>query len=129
MFLAVFEEWITREWAELSQIAAAGKNRKETARALADAVIAHHRAWPGFRASLRALVALDPEVRRAHRSWRRRQVTLLRTWSKRSDSSQPLTLLVVERIADALSDGEADTIELSEHAARAFVAERILELL
>jgi len=129
VFLAVFEEWITREWAELSQIAAAGKNRQQTARALADAVIEHHRAWPGFRASLRALVALDPEVRRAHRNWRRRQVTLLRTWSKRSDSSQPLTLLLVERIADALSDGEAETIELSEHAARAFVAERILELL
>jgi AcrR family transcriptional regulator len=163
-FIAVYEDWVAREWAGISEIVARRGTVKETAGAIADLVIRHHRAWSGFRASLRALVALDPEVRRVHRKWRRRQLASMQelgssAWPPRDPTSEPaeggggrgryarrggrrppfpnsrarpsqaIVLLVAERIGDALSDGEAASLGLDEETARAYLVERIAELL
>ena len=129
VLLAVYGEWVTREWAGLAEVAGRDASVEDTALALADAVIAHHRAWPGFRASLRALVATDPVVRKAHRAWRRRQLATLRNWTGRRDAAPALALLTIERVADALADGEASSLGLSEDAARNHVADQIAGLL
>lgn len=119
VFIAVYDEWVTTEWARLSEIASGGGTRAEIAGALADAVIDHHKTWPGFRASLRALVALDPVVRAANRAGRKRQLEVMRKVTPRPD---PIVLLVVERIADALADGEAAALGLREDEAREYLA-------
>ncbi len=129
IFLAAYEEWVAREWAQVGEIVARRAPRAETAGAIADAVIAHHRAWPGFRASLKALVALDVEVRRTHRTWRRRQLALIGKVGIRDGATRAIVLLIAERIADALSDGEAAALELPGKTARAYLTRLLAKAL
>jgi AcrR family transcriptional regulator len=126
VFLAVYEEWVSAEWAQIGDIIGRGAPPAETAEAIADAVIAHHRAWPRFRASLRALIALDDEVKQHHRGWRRRQLSMV---SGRGGPGAALLLLVAERIGDAIADGEAASLGLRDADARDFLVARIAEQL
>lgn len=121
IFLAVYDEWVRAEWSTVETLAAAGP------RALAEAVVAHHERWRIFRASLRALVALDPVVRQHHRRARVRQLeTLARL---RGGALRPvddaLGLLVIERWADAAADGEAASLGV----AREDVIDRLTALI
>jgi AcrR family transcriptional regulator len=125
VFLAVYEEWVTAEWQQITAIIERGD--AEPAAAIADAVIAHHRAWPTFRASLRALVALDDEVRQVHRAWRKKQVATSQRLG--ADTGAALLLLVAERIGDAIADGEIAALGLREGEARQFLIDRIAEQL
>jgi len=124
-FLAVYDDWVTAEWAQVAEIVARGQPRVETAAALADVVIAHHRSWPRFRASLRALVALDDEVRRAQRAWRRRQLVLMRRLGASDRDGAALLLLIAERLGDAIADGELAALGLREGTARDELIARI----
>ncbi len=76
-----------------------------------------HRRWRGLRASLRALVAEDPEARRFYRRQRRRQLQLLAAMSGRRlpQESDAVLLYTFERVCDAIADGELR--ELGLHAA------------
>ncbi len=126
VFLAVYQEWVTREWLDIPRIVnQRGRSRASLAE-MVDAVLEHHRRWPGFRDSLRALVALDPEIRRFHRKWRRRQLALVRRLSGRSGPEHALLLLVCERIADALADGELSTLGVPRRDARAFLVDQFV---
>jgi AcrR family transcriptional regulator len=127
IFLAVYEDWVAAEWQQIAAIVESGA--AEPAAAIADAVIAHHRAWPRFRASLRALVALDDEVRQAHRAWRRKQVAMGQRLGARPGPGAALLLLVAERIGDAIADGEVGALGLREAEARQFLIDRIAEQL
>jgi AcrR family transcriptional regulator len=126
-FLAVYEDWVTAEWTQIGAIVERGDPPDVTAAAIADAVIAHHRAWPRFRASLRALVALDDEVKQAQRGWRRRQLATMSTLRTRGGADDALLLLVAERIGDAIADGEVASLGVREADARAFLIARIAE--
>ena len=129
IFIAVYEEWVTREWAQIGEIVRRRAGLEQTAAEIADAVVAHHKGWPVFRASLRALVALDPEVRRVHRKWRRRQLVLMRRLGNRVDPAQAILLLIAERIGDAIADGEAASLGLREETARDYLVARVAEML
>src|SRR4051812_26009888 len=124
IFLAVYAEWVTAEWRDVAGTLAAGG----TAAARADRVVAifleHHRKWRRFRASLRALVPVDDEIRAFYRDQRRRQLTLLAELRRgagapaiaREDAA--LLLFTLERASDAVADGEAEALDLRAGAFR-----------
>ena len=114
--LAAHAEWVDAEWDALDAITARGAAR---AAAIVDFVIGHHRRWRGLRASLRALVATDPVVRRFHRAVRRRQL------ARMPRPGGALLLLEVERIADALADGELASLGVSPAAARRHLVAKV----
>lgn len=128
VFLAVYNDWVRAEWDQIGALIEEGRaaSGRSLAESLADAVLAHHRAWPGFRASLRALVAVDPQVRAAHRRSRRRQLAALRRFGVRSQSGAAFLLLTVERVADALADGELEALGLKPKQVREFLADQLL---
>jgi AcrR family transcriptional regulator len=98
-FLAVYDTWMAQEWGAI--------DRAPDAAHVVDFLLAHHRRWKGFRASLRALLASDAKVRAHHRRARRRQVERVRVLAPRLDATgAALLLLQVERICDAAADGE-----------------------
>ena len=118
IFLAVYESWVTAEWAAIAPIVQSTESAAERARKLVALTVALHRSWRGFRASLRALVAWDPAVRAFHRKQRRRQLRTLaelRTRGARnavSREADALLLFTMERACDALADGEAAALGL-----------------
>jgi AcrR family transcriptional regulator len=113
VFLAVYERWVRLEWDAIGARARAGTLDAAT---LVDLVVAHHRDWRGFRASLRALLATDAAVRRFFRARRRRQVELMGDLAVAQAGAAPpveervLLLLTLERVADAIADGEAEEL-------------------
>jgi len=131
VFLAVYEAWVSAEWATLARLQGGpALDARARAARITAFLVAHHRRFRGFRASLRALVATDPTVRRFHRAQRRRQLRLLgatRPAARRADGA--LLVLLVERVCDAIADGELPSLGLSEVAARAHLTERIAAFL
>ncbi len=117
-FLAVYEAWIAREWDGVAALARSGRVEDLAAR-IGEHVIAQHREWSGFRASLRALVVLEPDIRRAHRASRGRQLAMMERLGLHGRAENAALLLAVERIADAIADGELEALGVSEEDARA----------
>jgi AcrR family transcriptional regulator len=129
VFLAVYEDWVTREWVDVTRSWSSAASRRDLAERVVDAVLLHHRSWPGFRASLRALVATDPVVRKFHREFRKKQVGYASGLGARAPQASALTMLVLERIADALADGEAQSLGIDPVAAREFLIAQLLAVL
>lgn len=118
VFLAAYESWVTAEWKTIGEIVRAPGSRADLAARLVDATIDLHRRWRGLRASLRVLVAEDDEARTFYRRQRRRQLELLAALDGARASSRPreadaLLLYTLERVCDALADGELRDIGLS----------------
>jgi AcrR family transcriptional regulator len=118
IFLAAYAGWVAGEWAAIREEWArvAGGTR---ARRLVRRVLAHHRRWAGFRRSLRALAASDPVVRDFRRAQRGAQLVFLRGLVGGADSparrSDDLwTLLVFERVCDAIADGDSAALGAAE---------------
>ena|ERR1700738_2897951 len=118
IFLEVYQTWVD---AELADIAAGfkfkGPDRRDR---LAQTILNHHKKWKTFRASLRALYATDPEIRRARLVQRGRQIDAIATISKEA-GREPLhrgrilsNLLVVEAICDSIADGNLQTVGVKE---------------
>jgi AcrR family transcriptional regulator len=112
IFLAVYADWVAREWKDVSATLAESATAAERARAIVEMFLEHHRRWSGFRASLRALVATDAEVRDFYRDQRRRQLEMLadirreRGHRARSREEDALLLYTLERTADAIAEDE-----------------------
>lgn len=118
LFLAVYEEWVTREWAALAPFFAAfsssrgGRGPRSVAASIVDVVLEHHRRFRGLRASLRALVATDDTVRAFYQAQRTRQLEWLGQRRAARRVADALALFTLERAADALADGEAEALGL-----------------
>jgi len=129
LFLAVYEAWVTAEWAAIERVLRVDTPLDTRARRLVTMTIALHRRWRGMRASLRALVATDTSVRAFYRVQRRRQLdTMARlATDARSRTSSPagaargerhlrrradaaILLYTLERVADAIADGEVEDL-------------------
>jgi AcrR family transcriptional regulator len=124
VFLAVYEEWVAREWRDVSATIAAEGTVGERAERIVETFLEHHRRWRGFRASLRALVASDSDVRAFYRKQRRRQLELLarlRAGRAGSREADALLLFTLERVADALADGEAEALQLRSSEVHALI--------
>jgi AcrR family transcriptional regulator len=116
IFSAVYDAW-ERAGAEAAQAAAGAADPNE---AIADAIIAHHRAWAGFRRSLRLLAAQEGTVRATRNAGRLRQMDGLRRTgaSGNPDAYLLACLLAIERLADAFGDEEWADFGIDEAAAR-----------
>ena len=84
-----------------------------------------------FRRSLRALAADEPLVRAARAESRRRQVAQIAAWA--GEAALPhdgiaVRLLQVERLSDAVAEGELADMGLSDAAALAQLAAIVAEL-
>jgi AcrR family transcriptional regulator len=115
IFLAAYLRYLRGEWERLEEkLASLPDASLELAGALVDGLLAHHRKWRTFRASLRGLQGTDAEVRRILRGSRKQQLELLaglraRLGSrKRAHEEDLMFLLTLERACDALADGELE---------------------
>jgi AcrR family transcriptional regulator len=127
VFVAVYRAWEEAERSQLERLLEQGAS----ARKLAEAVIAHHREHLQFRRSLRQLAVQDDLVRRARAESRLRQVEHIRRWCAGRRSGVPkasevaVVLLQMERLADAIAEGEFRDLELGDAAARNALARLI----
>ena len=129
ILLAAYESWVTTEWQGIGAALRAAPTPAERAERIVALVLEHHRRWTGLRASLRALVATDPVVRRFHRAQRRRQLKLL-AGMRRTPRRDPATrvddaigrvddaimLFTLERTLDAVAEGETAALGLDADA-------------
>jgi len=117
IFLAAYEDWVTAEWSAI-ELELAARTRGDVAARIVELVVAHHARWRGLRSSLAALLWEDAEVRRFHREQRRRQLDLLArlrgSRSARTREDDAVLLFTLERVCDALANGEARDLELDE---------------
>jgi AcrR family transcriptional regulator len=131
VFLAVYDEWVAREWREVSATIASERSASERAERIVQVFLEHHRKWRGFRASLRALVSSDPEVRDFYRMQRRRQLELLERIRERmgggagSREADALLLFTLERTADALAEGEVEALKVRPEIVRSLVVDLV----
>jgi AcrR family transcriptional regulator len=120
IFLAAYQAWVDAEWAGLGQLLAEGGPQQKLARRLVALTLDLHRRSAVFRRSLRALVATDEAARDFYRGERRRQLELLREWSRRPgvqrrSAEEGMALLyTLERVCDSIADGEAESLGLRE---------------
>lgn len=134
ILLAAYEAWVTAEWAAVGEMLARGGRREDVARQLIEMVLRLHRKWRGLRASLRALIADDPEARAFYRRQRRRQLDLLAAMRrgrtpKRTREADAVFLYTLERVADAVADGELRDLGLGLDATIDRLVELVLPLL
>jgi AcrR family transcriptional regulator len=119
VFLAVYADWVTAQWAEIAKLLESEIGQARLAPQLIDQLLEHQRLWRVFRGSLTALITTDTEVRKAHRSWRKKQLKLLSDLlGFELSSKDALELLLGERIADALADGDTEALGVSRDMAR-----------
>jgi AcrR family transcriptional regulator len=114
IFLAVYDAWVTAEWAAVERALGAGSG--DVATRIVDEVLAYHRRWRVLRTSLQVLVRTDPGVRAAYRRQRARQLRMLarlraRACARARPAAADLVLLyTLERTCDALADGEVEAL-------------------
>jgi len=130
--LAAHHEWVDAEWEALDALVAGAGPPTERAAAIVDFLVGHHRRWRRLRASLRALVATDAEARRRHREMRRRQLARMNAGPaapRARRAAAALLLLEVERIADALADGELVALGVEPRLARRHLVDKVVPYL
>jgi len=115
IFLAVYAAWVEEEADTLAQAT--------SARTFAQAIIDHHCRHRVFRRSLRALTVEDPAVGAARAASRLAQIRVLAGvnagFAARPLAQQAAMLLHVERLCDAIADGEFIAMGIPEAEARA----------
>ena len=120
IFLAAYEDWVTAEWSAVDAVVRAGGAPAAMAPRLVAVALRFHRRWRGFRASMRALVATDAVVRAFYRRQRARQLALLAVMHGRRggapSASDALLLYTLERVCDAVAEGEPRALGLSSAA-------------
>ena len=80
-------------------------------------IIRHHRDWAIFRRSLRMLAVEEPRVRAARAAGRQEQLSALAALpanASRSSGDLAAAILTVERLCDALADGEPQDLGISD---------------
>lgn len=127
IFIAVYRAWEDEERRVVGDLIAQGA--ADTT--VVEAAIAHHRAHLFFRRSLRALAVDEPQVRAARAASRRRQVAQIAAWAPEgalSEDGIAVRILEVERLTDAIAEGEMADMGLGDAAALAQLAAIVAEL-
>jgi AcrR family transcriptional regulator len=125
IFAAVYRHWEDEEAAAIAALA----GKRAGALALAEAIVAHHRAYLLFRRSLRALSLEHPAMRKARAESRLRQMKriIADTGSDTVQSVAPI-LFQIERLADAIAEVEFADLGLAEKAGLEALAELLSRL-
>jgi len=120
IFIAVYRAWEDEERRVSNELLTA----KAGPRRLFEAAVAHHRNYLRFRRSLRKLALEDAEVRQARAASRLRQIAQIRRWIGPKARPAPeiaAVLLQIERLCDALAEGEFADMGLDEEKGYAAV--------
>ncbi|HKA88706.1 MAG TPA: helix-turn-helix domain-containing protein [Haliangiales bacterium] len=123
IFLAAYAARVDREWTQIDERIQRAATDAALARAVVGFVVAHHKKWRGLRAGLRSLAVVDRDARAFLAAQRRAQlgrieaVRRARGLPPRATEDHALLLLVLERVADAIAEGEFADLGLSERAA------------
>ena len=119
VLLAAYETWVTSEWQAIESEMLARRPREAVASRVVALVVRLHRRWRGLRASLMALLAVDPHVRRFHRAQRKRQLELLAKLRARLGvpprrrEEDAVLLFALERVCDGIAQGEVRDLGLA----------------
>jgi AcrR family transcriptional regulator len=127
IFLAAYYKWVGEEYAAIDAVA----SREDYDLAIADIILSHHRDWQVFRKSLRALVSEDERVGKARTDsflWKLKRVKKLPANAGRPDSELIIDLMAIERLADAVTDGELVPLGIGAEEARAMVARAVAKV-
>lgn len=126
IFIACYRAWEDEETAALRALTESGASSE----AFVQAGIDQHGRYLMFRRSLKLLSLENPQVRAARAQSRLRQVAQIRAWSRLTDSDEDLAvaLLQMERLTDAIAEGELADMGLSEGAARQALADIVTRL-
>jgi AcrR family transcriptional regulator len=119
IFVAIYRRWEDEEAAVIASLL----EKDAGALALADAIVAHHRAYRLFRRSLRQLAVENAVVREARAQSRLRQIenTIRLAGTGTKETVAPV-LFQIERLADAIAEGEIADLGLCESIAREALA-------
>lgn len=125
IFLAVYRRWEDEEAAVIASLV----EKRASAMALAEAVVGHHRAYLQFRRSLRQLSVENPQVRKARAQSRLRQMENIVALTGRGtvETLAPM-LFQIERLTDAIAEGEFLDLGLSDAAGMQALAKLLSEL-
>ena len=118
IFIAAYRLWEDEERAMLRGLIA----ERAPVEAMVDAAIGHHRRYLLFRRSLRQLSLENPSVRQARAESRLRQVEWLRASARRPEldlADLTARLFQLERLSDAIAEGELADMGLADGPARA----------
>lgn len=120
IFIACYRAWEDEERAVLQGLIERGAAADDFVQATVD----QHRRYLRFRRSLRMLSLELPEVRAARAESRLRQIAQIRAWSGLTENEAELAamLLELERLTDAVAEGEFADMGLSDDAARRTLA-------
>lgn len=113
IFIAAYRLWEDTEMSALDNLQLRGSD----ARALAKTIAKHHQEHLIFRRSLRLLAIEDPDVRAARTDSRLRQIERIQKWlqlTAESKANIAVCLLQIERMADAIAEGEAGDLGLNQ---------------
>ncbi len=125
VFFAVYEIWTQKELELLEQSADVGK--------IADTIIAHHRVYRVFRRDLRRLTVENEAVASVRAASRKRHLEKFSEINPAADSigrpQRIATLLIIERLADAVADREFALLGVSEDDARCVLINTLATLL
>lgn len=127
VFIKTYERWQSEELGALATLLA--ENASDVR--LAQAVVAHHKAYLVFRRSLRQLSVENEVVRAARARSRLNQIAYVKNLSPnvaRDDASLAAILLQTERLADALAEGEFHDMGLNKKAGEEALARLIHDL-
>jgi AcrR family transcriptional regulator len=117
IFIQVYDRWCREQFSAIDRSFA--KSKSDTR--LAETVVAHHKAHLVFRRSLRQLAVENDTVRAARAKSRLDQIAFMKTMVStppRPDTVLAAMLLQIERLADALAEGEFLDMGLDQSAAR-----------
>ena len=122
IFLAVYRSWEREEGVVMGKLIAEGAPGAR----LSDALIDHHAAYRIFRRGLRTLSLEDETIRQARAESRRRQIAQIAQWTAPQPSLAPEAIAVrlfeLERLSDAVAEGEFLDMAVGEDEARARLA-------
>jgi AcrR family transcriptional regulator len=128
IFVKTYERWQREEFSAIGKLLA--ENASDIR--LAQAIVAHHKAWLVFRRSLRQLSVENDVVRAARARARLGQIAYLKTINPnnlgRDDAALAAILLQTERLADALAEGEFRDMGLNKKAGEEALARLIHDL-
>src|SRR5262245_3772379 len=121
IFIKVYERWQHEEASMLQRLLAKAASDAR----LVQAVVTHHRRYRVFRRSLRQLSIEDDVVRKARASSRMNQIAQIRKWNPAQTASTAdlaVALFKIERLADALAEGEFQDMGVDHKVAEAELA-------
>jgi AcrR family transcriptional regulator len=126
IFIEVYREWQSSEAQAIGSLLQVDADDA----ALVDACVGYHESYRKFRRSLRQLSYERPRVRAARAESRAKQVAFIQQWYPHlhDDAVVATALLQIERLSDALAEGEFRDLSLPDGAARAELARIIRSL-